>query len=879
MSHINFPPLYKDEDDQDEGITNQILAYQKAACSKDNVERVGRFISNERKRLANGSEFWVDVSPGNELDEPFLEPTATADDVSLASQNEIAPIMDSETSRLIGSTSEPSVDADEPTTAAKRGARFSERILDQILFDCQWVEMQQRDARQVKLQGTSYLLTGYENDYRNMAKSAAKVFACKTCKGDDSWLVSEAAVEDQNEDGSLLFAGDAAEKFDAIGVGLPSRDLLGEPVVTIKDCPNCGSGLEARRATPEDGLKDLLGNPLTKDVPMAQAFIRLYSEYDVFFAGNGRMKHGFMPEVTIEEIVPIEWLMERYGAAHKVKPVSLSSMGKEARWHPSGLNLWGYYGASLANDQERWAIHRVTIRQPFLDTRENSNGEKMSEPMGRIICTANETVLMNGPLLIEHEKKNGEITYVPRMMLHAFQNELELDSVLGNSAADRLMDPQRSINAQLSQFEHDMATNGSPTIHINQDVNIEGQGDGMQADDMGYAGQILRSKGDGKIETITGQVTHQDWAKLIQMRVEAMSRTSNQSELDRGAAAAGAPSATAQLMIGQRLDESRKPIGQRYAERNGRAFGHILRCVNATYVEPRQLRAGYRQDKRAPRLFTAMDMMDQCTVKVSVKPAFQNPVFERQNTIELLDKKLIPMDTPGKILRVLKKLGLSEDVDPEPSQQLTAAENEWIDFHFGEPEPVAPIVKVRSDSHRLHIEKHYEDLRSPDGDALVQHWSLVELATEAWWEQFQAFEHLKLAAEQPLPEPTVVRNDIDGSIDMAATQGTIEAWAYKRQAKDIVNKQPKNVEQRIFLSMFKLLKNDPAFRALDEGGQRDAMMLTRWLAHIEAHEAAEAKRNAVPGVATTGNAPETPAGTAAPSPATGGALPGAQAQG
>ena len=158
--------------------------------------------------------------------------------------------------------------------------------------------------------------------------------------------------------------------------------------------------MKVRRANPDDGEMDARGNPLLKDVPLPKVFIRLYSDYDVFPIGNGRMKFGFMPEVTIESIVPIEWLMERYGAADKVKPVSMSTLGKEARWHPSGLSMWGYYGVSLSNDQERWAVHRITIRQPFIDTRPDPQNpdEIMSEPLGRLIISANDTVLFNSPL-------------------------------------------------------------------------------------------------------------------------------------------------------------------------------------------------------------------------------------------------------------------------------------------------------------------------------------------------------------------------------------------------------------------------------------------------------------------------------------------------
>jgi hypothetical protein len=152
---------------------------------------------------------------------------------------------------------------------------------------------------------------------------------------------------------------------------------------------------------------------------------------------------------------------------------------------------------------------------------------------------------------------------------------------------------------------------------------------------------------------------------------------------------------------------------------------------------------------------------------------------------------------------------------------------------FGRP-PVAPVVKTKYDDHAIHEWQHLKDLNSSDGEALTRWWSLVQMGTEGWEEQLQALEQMKQVAESAT-EPQVVKSLITGQTDPIATRASAEAWAFGLQAKEIIAAQPKNIEQRIFQIMVQLLGQYDKYLTLDEESAKDCIMLTRLLAHIEAH--------------------------------------------
>ena len=102
------------------------------------------------------------------------------------------------------------------------------------------------------------------------------------------------------------------------------------------------------------------------------------------------------------------------------------------------------------------------------------------------------------------------------------------------------------------------------------------------------------------------------------------------------------------------------------------------------------------------------------------------------------------------------------------------------------------------------------------------------------------------ASKQPVPEPSIIRNPIDGSSDLAASTATAEEWSYRKKLVEMVARLPKNKEQRIFVTMAKMLMAYPDFKRMTEDQQRDAMMLTRWLAHCEGHDYAEKIQNVQP---------------------------------
>lgn len=826
-----FPP----KDNSDDTTASKVVAYQVAACYKDDPARVARWLEAEQIRFTVASKPWMAVATNPQRSGHFMEPIATTSKVKLANRNEMAPILDGEVARLIGSTSEPSVVPQKPTTIVHRAAKKAKMVLDDILLRASWTTLLGLHAKNVKQYGTSHLLSGWENDYSDKREVPAKVHACDspTCGIDPKtgirkpWTMLALGGEPQ-AGGGFRYSGDMAREMIEAGIGNTVSQIDDElPFATLHVCPECKGPLVDRMAMPEDGDADAFGYSLRSEQPLAKVFVRQYPDTDVFAIGGGRVTHGFCGEVTIEEIVPIDWLLPRYEGAREVQPVALSEIEETARYHPSGLEMWGYSGHGLSNDQKRWAVLRTTLRQPFFDPKNPEN----DEPLGRLMISANKTCLVNGPLMFETKDVDGGKKLIPRMRLFTFANEMQNASLQGLSVSSRLLNPQMALDAMYTQFQFDMATNGSPQLAAPKGANMEGQGDGYEEDDSSsFPNQVILYDSDaGEPKVISGQVTHHDWVPFTDKIVEHMQRTTGQSQLDRGEAVRGAPSATAQITIGQRLDETRKPTGQRWAEHLSALFSYDLDCVCAVYLEKRQFLAVDDLNNRTVRDFTGADLMGQTNVKVATKPAHDTEAFQRQNILELLPLGLIDISTPRQKLRVMKKLGASDELEPEPNQQIQEAQNQWLDF-IADP-PVDPVAKKRTDNHDLCIQQNMEDLRSPDGEPFRRWWNMHEVATEGVFEQMKAL----LMAEQrlkmnPAPRPVEILDPETQMPDMKAMEDQIRAYAEDQALIAKIESMPKNLQARVTQANIAAVQKHPEFIALTPEDQSDAIKLTKWLA-------------------------------------------------
>lgn len=850
----DFPP----KDNEDESTASKVVAYQQNACYKDDPAWVARWLEAEQIRFTVASRPWMAVRADQQnRGGHFLEPIMAAPRVKLANRNETAPILDGEVARLIGSTSEPSIIPQKPTTAVHRAAKKAKMVLDDILLRASWTSLLGLHAKNVKQYGTSHILSGWENDYTDMREVPAKVHACDPCK----WTMLAVGGEPQ-AGGGFRYGGDIAREMIEASVGSTVSQIDDQtPFATLHECPECGGPLVDRLALPEDGEADAFGYSLRDEQPLPKVFVRQHPDTDVFAIGGGRVVHGFLSEVTIEEIVPVDWLLQRYEHAREVQPMSLSEMENTARYHPSGLEMWGYSSAGLANDQKRWAIHRITIRQPFFDLKDAEN----DEPLGRLMISANKTCLMNGPLMFETTDADGGKKLLPRMQLFTFANEMQNASINGLSVSSRLMNPQMALDSMMTQFQFDMATNGSPQLAAPKSANMEGQGDGQEEDDSSsIPNQVILYDSDaGPPTVISGQVTHHDWVPFTDKIVEHMQRTTGQSQLDRGEAVKGAPSATAQITIGQRLDETRKPTGQRWAEHLSALFSYDLDCVCAVYKERRQFLAIDALDNRTVREFTGADLMGQTNVKVATKPAHDTEAFQRQNILELLPLGLIDISTPRQKLRIMKKLGASDELEPEPNQQIQAAQDQWLEFTMGDP-PRDPVALKRTDNHDLCIQQNMEDLRSPAGAPFRRWWPMHEIATEGIFDQMKGL----LMAEQrlktrPAPKPVEILDPNTQLPDMAAYKIQEDAYVEDQVLKAKIEAMPKNLQERVTQANIAAMRAHEPFKLLTPEEQEDAIRLTKWLALTDTRQLylLEAQaQNAAPPVAaeTPGNQPAAP---------------------
>jgi hypothetical protein len=123
--------------------------------------------------------------------------------------NRTAAIVDGEASRLIASTHEPRIDANDRTTRVTRAARLSGQVVESICRENNWVRVSHQDRKDCVIYGTSFLLTSLDLDMDSMESVPAPTFACKDC----DWKIS--ADKASFEDGMLSIRGEAAQKMGA----------------------------------------------------------------------------------------------------------------------------------------------------------------------------------------------------------------------------------------------------------------------------------------------------------------------------------------------------------------------------------------------------------------------------------------------------------------------------------------------------------------------------------------------------------------------------------------------------------------------------------------------------------------------------------------
>lgn len=830
----------------DEQNPGAIIAYQVAATQRHESVSVERLIEHELNRQYYCGNQWNEVAENYGPFDRAVSPMLPEDrNIPMPVLNKIAPIVDGEAARLIASTLKPRVDPNDRTTRVARAARLSGQVLDDICEKNSWVKVSHQDRRDCTIYGTSFLMTVLELDTEELREIPSPMFSCGC-----GWSLSKDKASMEN--GTLSVTGIAAEKMGGVVPEFPSPEQEARgPIAFTNNCPDCGGNINESIAAPDQKV-DSYGQSLVKSVPSTRVAVRNVSVFDVVPEGGGRTNNGQINEYTIESIVPVDWICKRHSKGKLVVPRTLASMSDMMKWHPSGVDFsgtGGYFSSPVYHSEERWAAYRMTVRMPFFnaDTKEY-------EPDGRLIISANETVLYHGPLMIHHKETGRRI---PRVKIHPAQYTQVEGSVFGIGAVRRVRKIQDAINTCVGQVQYSRHVWGNPRLFLQSGTSIEYMGQtygGYQGDTFSFSGE--------KPELQQGQALNPEWHTEIELYERMMSDVSNQADIDRGIPPGGVPSASGLMFLGEQAGTARKPLSQRFAEREAAVFRHMLELANATYDTPQQLMVADRGDKRTVKTFTGTDLLWQVDVKVEVQPAFDSAVFRRQATTEALQSApggvpLLNPTTPLQRRRVAEALGVPPELDSVPSQQIECAENEWLDYAVTDT-PAEPVVKKQFDDHAIHVEQHFVDLRSADGEPLTRFWNMLELATEGWDETLTAIEQAEeqLKIDPPLDRPASAELGPDGMPDPVSMRMNAEKFMHQQEMQEKIDSLPsKNTEKRIFFLFSKMLSADPSFNTLGDDDKQDAMMLARWIAHIQAHTREQNKRNAAASVGV----PEMPA--------------------
>lgn len=501
------------------------------------------------------------------------------------------------------------------------------------------------------------------------------------------------------------------EKFGAPQVAESAGPHMGK----IGACPQCPDHppLQPYAMTMEEAInsKDSFGRDMGRTEPMGDWDVSVRIPYDMFPRDLGySMKPGHVDEWVEVHMEQVDWCYKRFANAKGILELKPESPVELAKYHPN-LGTPDIYGSILDNKILRNSVNVMEYhRKPWMEkiTDEATGESRLGWNEGRSLITANNVVLLDGPLILKPATKGGKP--VARVQMDYIPWELRDGGrrLNGMSLWELLFDPQDARNEITAQTQSVRQRMALPLYAALRSWNLQiGTRNGVPGRFAFF--DVDPAAPTFKPEVFNNQTIDAGVDRELQDAIQTVSKFAGHSQVDQGTVPPGVTAALAIQYLKTYASEGREPRLARIREGFKRMYEHGLELMRAFYLEPRKIEFEDEQGTDRADMVDWEALQVDGTVKVDAEADFDDRARNQQLVTDMLQSPLIDTTDPSVRREVARILELPEELFKKWDIQREGAEKEYLDFREEQREPVRdPIV----DDDQIHYDQHGVDAQS-----------------------------------------------------------------------------------------------------------------------------------------------------------------------
>jgi hypothetical protein len=714
-----------------------------------------------------------------------------------------------------------------PSLAAQEAAMARQRMMRHRLRKQGWSTEEDLLTLHMPLYGGAFVGCEWEQRWDEVRRvPIAGAVTCKPCKVIlASPSLSPAHVQRL---GSTLVAQNAL----AAGLG----------EWTLNGCPKCGNPMTEFKPSIKEAQieKDAVGRSLGEEQPLGDWRFRVRSPHDVFLPNHGLdMRPDDLYDFTEAHVERLDWFATRYPEV--ARGVQAENPAAMAMFHPIAgapdMHSSAIDGRTYRNCAR--AIERHKAPWPEWD------GKRYKLNEGRTAVVANRKVLYYGPSLIKSPSTGKK---VPRCRMNYIRWEFLAGGrrLHGQSLWDIIFDAQDNANESRGQRSAVRQRMAVPIVVSDKESNLEIKALGAGIPGMHATVQVGADRPYVEPKVINNVTIDPGVNVEIQDSTDYIQRATRNTNIESGMHEPGADTASQTKLLKTSSGEIREEPIRRIREGLRPLMQLACDYMGALYIEPRECSyededAGGDEtwEEYGPRQLAA-----ELDFVVELEPDEEPTEEKRLKVKDWLTTGLVDPTTADPRLKrkIARDLGAPDDMFDDEDAQEAEAQREAVRYRKARTNPV---VDPSLDSHPEHWREHGRFCRTP--------W-FREMEKIGEWDRALA----------------VLEPDWHGIIQAAAyTPGRgslqeriLDLWQQILAAAQEMDEQgfPLQVDPKTGQFLGQPLYVAPP--TPEAQASLEAVLI--WRAHMEAHQAQEAQKQArammQPVLAAPGG-PQTPEGT------------------
>jgi hypothetical protein len=698
--------------------------------------------------------------------------------------NEFSAPIENESSRLGRPEYQPYVrpTGERPDPKARRGARLSEQVLQSCLTDMRWVEEQTMGNLHLPLYGGWFIFSYWETDWTDTVRVPIPgSVGCPEC---GAMFTSAVVPADQFEAG---FGGGHPGVQNVMPEELPQGH---PPAIRMTNCPNCTTEEQTQvprtwpsgapmvddsgqpinetqtnvkagpELQPKAAIRDELhsfdpfGRPLGQETPKGQWRCRTLSPYDVFVRNLGvDEKPGALDEFTIVEVVPLDYVRNRWPNGYLVKAEQPAAL---MMFHPVAGERTIYQGTG-AGGPGMFRSHVRLFRKykrPWVEVPQDESGKPIPDVpgklnKGRASIMAGDVILEDGDFLVESQNNKG--VFIPKVHLDYVPWKIRAGGkeMHGMSMSENLFDPQEASNETISQYKDAMEREGSPKWLVERQLNFDYEASGEAGAQ--WTWDMIPDMPEIKPERVESTLMSQGVFGFLGYVKDHIARSTNLNEVEQGQVPQGISAALALQILAENSGERRRERIRRIREALERVYSHGLKLMHELVREDRLYWLKEDAGSWSQKSWSGLDLQGQTDVQINAEPEHHTPLQRQQRIKDMKDLFPELFQSPRAMRQLAKSMGYELEGFDALSLQDEAAQREMSRFM---DEGRAPVIDQDLDNHGDHHDQHGEDF-------MAEQWS--DLEDEAQWDQalpyiaqWQAYlQKMQGSPGSQFPEPPV----------------------------------------------------------------------------------------------------------------------------